>query len=264
MALRNLMILGDKEKCLNKSTDWWQCDIDLLHSQAGLFKIHQAFGKTPFNFNVTIFLGQTLKEGHYETESHPDLVKDDCINILLSNNVTSRRNRMPMSAWTIAHRFAHCCQAGRVTSEDGIINVLGDACSSLIGKDVERGHGRISGFGKQINKFLMLILTMRSARKGQLFGDLDFLGELLAQYIITGKVTLLHPDHWEERIQVLSTAGDTPFQNQGYNEAVEMGNNILQNHMKKKIEEELAYLEMNLNKEMHLFLENCVGKIARF
>jgi hypothetical protein len=264
MALRNLMILGDKDTCVKQSTGWLQSDIDLLHSQAGLLKIHRAFQKTPFNFNVTIYFCKSIQLAHSEAGNHPDMVKSDCINIMHSNNLTGPSNRMPMNAWTIAHRFAHCIQASKVpgTSESGIIDTIGNACEILIGKMVKRDGGRIHGFGHQINEFLMLVMTMRSARMGVIFNDLDFLGELLAQYIITGKVSLLKAEHWGERMQVLG--GDDKNYQSRYDNAIDMGKNILQNKTVYQINHELAYLEDSLNRQMHAFLESCVGKLAKF
>lgn len=261
MALLNLSITGD-EANVGCYSNWSQEDWDLLQSQKGLMKIHEAFKKTPFKFSMNLHFGKSLCR---EPREIGIIEQANQITVLHSTNVTGT-HRMPMNAWTMVHRMAHCIQAQGGVSESGIINSIFECIEELLGYGMKRGYGRISGFGDEANYLLMATMTMRSARKGLVSNELDFLGELLAQFVLCGKITLLRTESWSERLTMMDKES---FPNKKpthirYLQATMFVRKVLDKNNVEKIDAEIEKLEVALNREVYYFLEQCVGKVLHF
>jgi hypothetical protein len=274
MSLVHLGVHGDKNNCVSKGAGWSNADVALLHSEAGLAKIHRQFDVTPFKFNINIHLGTYLV--HAEGDRlrgdviRPDeLIRPDCVNLCHTTNVTGP-NAMPMNAWTMVHRMAHAIQAGGQVSEYNLISEIGEGYKHMTGEEPKLERGRINGFGKHPNALLIMLCTMRSARMGMLENDLDFLGELLAQYVITGKIKLLRVEDWGQRIDMLhSTLGEKAKHSIWWREevygCVEHFFMKAQEHCTpEKLNEEIAKLERGIGFELHRMLESAVGKLLSF
>lgn len=151
-------------------------------------------------------------------EVMPDFVKDtmklnipqrgDRITVIFVNNVGDEK--VPLTAWIIAHRFAHALTKKHQSVQDftGDKNVR-NSDYEQIDQTVDRMVNWVSKYvyGERTDdtwmysqqgadvplkkrKIMETLGTFKSAREGNLRQDFEMVNELIAQYIITGKVTL--------------------------------------------------------------------------
>ena len=138
-------------------------------------------------------------------------INPEAINVIFTNN--NGAERFPMTAWVIAHRLGHAIQAsGRFNngarhiqqSFDTARNTLLRNCSEILssfGKTIPKtdaGFSKLGWYGDAderrkkenlLRSFYHAIGTMKSARDRQLRTEYEFVYELLAQYIVMGKIT---------------------------------------------------------------------------
>jgi hypothetical protein len=146
----------------------------------------------------------------------------NAITAIYTNNVTSKNNFVPLTAWILAHRLIHPIQSNSEV-------YLG------FDKMERKLHKILSGIGTQVYKsnirevtvFLIdpplfapiakAIFTMKSARTDKLYNSTDLTSELFAQYIITGKVKINPlPDQLEVQKGVFNDAD--PVQKEIYDQ----------------------------------------------
>lgn len=170
--------------------------LDLFQNQKGMERIHKAFEKTNENFRFHII---PRYSNHCELK-RAVRADPDAITVIFSNNVAYDQH--PLTAWMLAHRISHAIQIkDDMEFQSFIEEFLNELIDIYNYTESDRIH--LTGKGIQITpaslisvlpfeKFINSLLTMKSARDeviGQRFG-IDCFGELLAQYIITGKVRL--------------------------------------------------------------------------
>jgi len=128
---------------------------------------------------------------------------EDGITILYTNNKGAEK--VPMTPWIMAHRLAHAMargkwQGGRDINEyseaersinDTVADILKTSYGYTPPSTDKYGNDRTSTvrYEKIRKKFFEEIGTFRSARNKKLRADFEFLNEVIAQYIITGKIT---------------------------------------------------------------------------
>ena len=144
-----------------------------------------------------------------------DVQLDGRITCVYLSNVTGKSNRMPMNAWTIAHRMIHMLQTAAPGSGvdfmhfervlwQNLVNVA-DAATDMkprfLGSMLQMAYPE-SGM---IN-FSNCIMTQKSARDGRISNSLDVGGEALAQYLLTGDIRFNQFDTIAERFEGLQAA----------------------------------------------------------
>jgi hypothetical protein len=118
-------------------------------------------------------------------------LRDDAVNILYTNNVAAEW--APMTAWITAHRFAHVTKA--LPEFDHLCNKVFITLKFILASAYREEDPRYGTwekrqiFDKMLTKFCELIGTFRSAREHQIRSPYEFVYELIAQYMITGKIT---------------------------------------------------------------------------
>jgi hypothetical protein len=268
MSLRNLGIHCDMACLEQGSGSWQQQDVDLLKSEKGLAKIYRSFDKTTFDFNINILM---QKHAVFDSDKlnkiipSEQLVDPTAINVCHTTNVTTNSNYIPMNAWIMVHRMAHANQARGYVSEQSLIDTLAEAYERLTGDKAKVLSGRIQGFGRDLEALLMLLMTMRSARMCNISSDLDFLGELLAQYVITGKISLLPVEGWDQRIDIMNAVKDRQHLVRSHYQVIDnLYMKSQERYTARQLSEELAYLERDLNMIVHGMLTQCMGKLIHF
>lgn len=169
-----------------------QVDINILTNDKAVNKIHRKFSRTKHKFNF-IFLrsklgAQYLQQGVKDQEwvetnlgikYTPD---DDAINVIYTNNVGTEH--VPMTAWMIAHRLSHAMFNKRHRFynkyEQALITLQGWYDNGLSYRD--RFYGLLP--------IVYSLGTMRSVRHNNLVHCYEFVHEMVAQYLINGKITL--------------------------------------------------------------------------
>jgi hypothetical protein len=199
-------------------------DRKILTTPKAVEKITRKWSNTPVDFNMYFVNSPEAGRHHEVGEVTPAWlqsnmpkaakeikIKQGAINVIFTNNKGAER--VPMTAWVIAHRLCHALYrgsgggngTGHVGSEIVDIRDQIIMTSSTILKnygiqtaDSHRKLYRETGFTnttntynspKNLRDFYHAIGTMKSARDANIRNELEFVMELFAQYIITGKIT---------------------------------------------------------------------------
>jgi len=192
--------------------------IGIVTSQAGVEKIRQKWAKVNETFDI--YLVRSPKGyKHVEVgEVSPEWVQknlginleydDDKITMIYTNNKGSEK--VPMTPWTLAHRFGHASSRmfkdSSYTKDESnpVMHFTRQLDSSLTKiaqvvygisqfKDYYGGYSGSSNYPRKEVIFRQIcqnLGTMKSCRDGNLRNWGEFAFEVLAQYMITGKVSL--------------------------------------------------------------------------
>ena len=178
-----------------------------------LKKYRDAFSKTPFTFNFYFYSrSESADESTYhqikkEINKSIELKGPNDINIIMTNNVTTKDDYMPMTPWILAHRIAHVFmmpaknKKGEISDRE--FGDLDEQLMTLLMKITNLYNPRPMAqysddhaFSQDhstkhwLDQLWPYIGTMKTARRGKvLASSLDFGAELMAQYLITGAVT---------------------------------------------------------------------------
>jgi hypothetical protein len=216
-------------------------DEKLLNSSKAVNKIIDAFNKTPFNFNIYILLSNSFNKKSIsalrftDTKKLLDIIQNTIghkmetknnITMIYTNNIQSP-NHMPMNAWTLAHRVGHALQITKGNDsfravEINVINEFLKACNSVykeitygnpINWTVDLNSTNNSPLGVDINEhgktktlkdIATNLLTTRAGRRNLLNNvHIELYCELIAQYLITGRVRMNKEFSNQETIAVI-------------------------------------------------------------
>jgi hypothetical protein len=220
--IEDLTHLGD----WSKNSSYREQDRKLLTNPKAVSKITAQWEKTPVNFNM-YFINSPEARKHTEVgmvtpewlqkempTTTPLLdIKSDAVNLLFTNN--SGAERVPMTGWIIAHRFGHVVsryeygQGGHQSSQgrgrgaqrqvydftqarEEILRITAmlfkDAYGMSRAAEHEGDYDTLREQDRMMVAFYQKIGTMRSARNGQIRNEFEFTLELLAQYMLTGRI----------------------------------------------------------------------------
>jgi hypothetical protein len=119
--------------------------------------------------------------------------------VLVLGNLSPVEEKMPMNAWTLAHKIGHGFQDHMSYRANGWRNEWGDAMRAVnkvlhqIATDSNDAPGTYTSDYPDADR-LARNLTMKSARDHKLKNDFETFAEVVAQYLINGKVTLRTDD----------------------------------------------------------------------
>ena len=150
-----------------------------------------------------------------------EILKDNEINVVFTNNVTGKTKIM-LTPWIIAHRWFHILQFTTLDITHilkqfnaillPVINAYGieGVSDDIWGFDVadrSRSFKYRNGPNavEQLIALYQHIGTMRSCRNDTLDTPTEFLPELFAQYLVTGKVTL---NDLPEQLNIIAERGE--------------------------------------------------------
>lgn len=207
-SVENIEMKGDWDS--PKQYGWNRSDTGILKSPRGLEKI-----KTKWKLEqpVDIYLVKDKKAKNFvelgevsydfiRNQMGLDILPDsDHITIIYTQNTGAEKN--PSTPWTLAHRFGHALarkngMGGKNDLYENIIQevdrLLIEIANTVYGTDIKgyyrnnpEGYRRIIKIRKELGHALG---TFKSARDRNLREDFEFVNELIAQYIITGKIKL--------------------------------------------------------------------------
>jgi len=192
-------------------------DKKLVPHPTNQLKTQRFLEKTPYDFRL--FFSNIPGTGKYSEYGPADSAKlqeifgneqaqqiidgsDDAITIVFVGNKGDAK--VPLTPWMMAHRFGHAIQAGvrqnKSWSQWGEVEkhffsqvnsmleeYYGKASSSRFGVTPNSMRGDLT---PEYNALFNTIGTQRSSRQNQIKRPYEFLYELFAQYLGTGKVTL--------------------------------------------------------------------------
>ncbi len=215
MPLRKTALVGTGWKD-TKNKHWWDApSLKLLQSEKGMKKIQLAWKDTEHDYDVYFLKSKGMRDTLEKGEVNPDYVinelgiKDfqhdkNAITIIFTNNIGAER--MPMTAWTMAHRFGHALQSserynyGKISGNfklfaDRVTQDFKELLKTVYNFEVKtqftydrNDSGSIARSQKVTRELMQGLGTMKSARDNKLFRPGEFMHELVAQYLITGKI----------------------------------------------------------------------------
>jgi hypothetical protein len=176
-------------------------DRELITNPVNIQKLKNFFSKTDGNFNFWFInkkgarkfaeLGEVRsdfieKEFGINMEKLPNYDDED-INVFFVGNTAAEK--VPMTSWTIAHRFGHAIR--KSDAFEYFTSHLEQQFDRLVSEyyGVRKKSKFDNDFEKYKAKFFNKIGTMRSARENKIKRYFEFYYELFAQYLNSGKVT---------------------------------------------------------------------------
>lgn len=181
-------------------------DRKILTNPKAVSKIKAMWNKTEVDFNLMflnapnagVFLEEGLVTPEWIAEKFPkyvDQIKIDpnAINILYTNNTGAER--VPMTGWIIAHRFAHAiARFGKSADYKDAISEYDRSTANIleIAYGIEKPKSAVTSFNREYVSieiaFFNRVATMRSARNGEIVRETEIIPELFAQYLLTGSI----------------------------------------------------------------------------
>ena len=227
---------------VNKETEKYYNDFDksdegIVNSPKGVQKIMNAFAKTKFDFNIYVVMRPTegIWGSDFKSEQADamqflkdqigDVQTDGRITCIYLSNVTGKSNRMPLNAWTMAHRMIHMLQTQRKDSGVDLLHFektlwtnlikIADATTDMKPYLVGNMLQMASPESAMVN-FASAIMTMKSARESKIINSLDVGGEALAQYLLTGGIRFNQFDTLVDRFGAQQAATEQRYKDRGY------------------------------------------------
>jgi len=210
MAIANYKTVGDFSRRSSISS---QVDRDLVTHPKAIEKIKRQWQKTPWDFDIYIVNDPRVNKREFREVGvvNPDFVYKQMkltpeeipldtnhISIIFTGNGAAEK--VPLTGWTMAHRLGHAFSASRTSNVgkvwDDFTKRLRNIFDEIMYRVYNINTDDVESFEVRRNKEKILkyaaqeLGTMKAARDRKLRSWFEFGYELLAQYMITGKITL--------------------------------------------------------------------------
>lgn len=182
----------------------WQ-DLGILENPNATEKIMKKWSNTKENFEVHFVRSEKAQKHRQVGEVSKEWVKEeldfdvqpqpDTITVIFTQNESNEK--VPMTAWTLAHRVGHAIFYNKEFYREFGEKIEKDFLTLLdkvygVPSRIGRGMGYQLEYRLEdmllLGKFVQEIGTMSSARNKRVGDFGEFLFELVAQYITTGKI----------------------------------------------------------------------------
>jgi hypothetical protein len=212
MALSSYKTMGD----FTKPGPFRGADKKLVPHPKNQLKTQKFLEKTPFDFRLFFsnlpgtgqykewgpISGDKLKQVFGEEQANEIINgSDDAITVVFVGN--RGESKVMLTPWIMAHRFGHAIQAGASNdknwnawkeAEDHFFKTVNNMLEEYYGKlykgaNLHKTQIKLD-MTPEYNALFNAIGTQRSSRSGQIKRPYEFLYELFAQYLGTGKITL--------------------------------------------------------------------------
>lgn len=216
------MPIGKLEKLgnFNKSGAFKSQDLKLLNNPKAIEKIHKQWEKTPYQFDMYLLNIPQLNKSEFRErgeinydnlqiiQSYAKKItgqelqfNSNAITILFNGNYGAEK--IPMTGWTLAHRFGHASARDNYDWKEYINRVreifselASDVYKTYIDSDLVKrnfvsfreDYVDLQKYNKILRLLYQQLGTMKSAREGKLRNEYEFYYELLAQYLLTGSI----------------------------------------------------------------------------
>lgn len=206
MPITNFKLVGQWGPEAKRAYGYSKQDTGILENPKAVEKIHKLWSNSKNDFELIFLrskeaykkreLGEKSSSWIKENLGIDVEPKDDKITIIFTQNFGAEK--IPMTAWAIAHRLGHAIKNDKVFEiyfgkevKKDFIDILKEVYKrgELIGKF--RSYGYSDPTATQDKDLLALataVGTMKSARERNLRNFYEFIYELVAQYITTGKI----------------------------------------------------------------------------
>lgn len=172
-------------------------DTGILENPKAVDKIHRSWSNSKNDFDfyfVRSFMasrhmevGMVSREWVKENIGLDVEPREDAITVVFTNNRGTEK--IPMTAWAIAHRFGHAIRRDKTFERhmaDEMVRDFDEMLRYVYGIDI--GSAEWSKREKYRRALFTAVGKMKSARENKLVSSYEFVHESVAQYIIKGKI----------------------------------------------------------------------------
>lgn len=178
-------------------------DTGILENPKAVNKIHKHWSNTKYDFDF--YFLRSYKGSKYREEGQvtQDWVKEnlgieinpkeDHITVIFTNNMGAEK--IAMTAWTLAHRLGHAIRKEKIFEEYFVKQLnkdFNEILKYVYGLDpLDKNNYPFAPYyyeNKYKKSLFLAVGKMKSARENNLRNSNEFIFELVAQYIITGKI----------------------------------------------------------------------------
>jgi hypothetical protein len=199
MPISKFQLAGQWEPEAKRAYGYNKQDIGILTNPKAVEKIHKIWSNTEYDFDFYFLRSKQAYLQREIGEVTPEWVEKNLgvdikpesekITIIFTNNTGTEK--IPMTAWAIAHRLGHAIRRDKIFSEYFMNEITKDFRSIL--KDVYKiNKGSRYTLGREDEKELRALAyavgTMKSTRQENLVNFFEFVYELVAQWITTGRI----------------------------------------------------------------------------
>lgn len=201
-AITNMMFHGQWGPKAKKKYGYDKKDLGILENPNATEKIMRKWDNSKQNFEVYfarsaearkhVEVGQKSLEWVKENLGFEITPQPDTISIIFTQNTGTEK--IPMTAWAIAHRLGHAIRRENIFEEYFYKQIVRDFKDLLQNAyNLKFNPNRYGTFlepndEKILKKFAYEIGTMKSVRERKLVSFYEFVYELVAQYIVTGNI----------------------------------------------------------------------------
>jgi hypothetical protein len=201
-----------------EGTSFSKVDRALLASPKAQAKMIRAFRNTPFDIEVFFvpnyalnYADNDMVDDHAENMGagvhdiiEPERIdgielpviegKPGTIRLVMLSNLSPTEAKMPITGWTIAHKLAHAIQDDAQTNHGTEwrewIALINQLLSDMVAAQEKYPPYKMKKFGYEYPAWIAEYLTMKSARDGKLKMSFETFAEIVAQYLIAGRITI--------------------------------------------------------------------------
>jgi hypothetical protein len=198
MPITNFKLVGQWGPEAKRKYKYNSQDVGILENPKAVEKIHRSWSNSKNDFEL-YFVRSFKASKHIEVGRKDDqwvkenlgvdiAAKEGAITVIFTNNTGAEK--IPMTAWAMAHRLGHAIRMDKtfeIYFRKEIDKDFGEILEYVYGvrtrpvSDVQR----IERYRKAL---FSAVGKMKSARENNLRNSDEFVHELVAQYIITGKI----------------------------------------------------------------------------
>ena len=208
MPISKFQLMGQWGPDAKRAYGYSKQDTGILQNPIAVNKIHKHWSNTHYEFDFYFLRSNKARKQVEVGAVSPEWVKqnlgvdiqprEDAITVIFTQNTGAEK--IPMTAWTIAHRLGHAIRRDKIFEEyfaKELFRDFRELLKEIYGIDKQRQQS-MGGYGygfnprqddeKELRSLAHAVGTMRSARQGNLRNFFEFTYELVAQWIITGRI----------------------------------------------------------------------------
>ncbi|RTK93318.1 MAG: hypothetical protein EKK64_10435 [Neisseriaceae bacterium] len=203
MPITSFNLRGDWDRNAKNKYGYNSQDAGIIGNEKGVEKIKRLWSNSKEDFDLFFVRQKNAWKYLEKGEVSPEWVKEnlgfdinpraEAISIIYTNNRAA--DKIPMTAWTIAHRFGHSIFRNSLFSStmEWIRREFTSLVNDYYNKNIHTAKYSYSpeDDAKKANILKGLVNslgTMKSARDGQVRNFEEFIHEIVAQYLITGNI----------------------------------------------------------------------------
>jgi len=197
---RNNKNISLKDMALNTTDLFHANDWNWASSETGIIRTSKRLSEFKNIFRFVVLLNDRVGRGSgcisEAKEQNLWTASPNHVNIIMTNNISSIKNHVPLTPWMVLHRAMHCVQAHM--PEKGPVDFCKgfDDVYIAAGGKVDKLNTHWDNYNP--SQFIELILTTKCARNKTINNEYDITAELFSQHYMGG-VKFLKTKDWEER-----------------------------------------------------------------